>query len=410
MYSTNDVTIIIPVYCTTDESVKWFQECLSSALRQGCPVQVVSDASPKPVNHIIESMWQERISYWRMPEHIGVSSARNLAVMHTKTKLFLPLDCDDTIRDGAITELVEHYDETPLYPDVRKFGDEEDEHYQLLNFACQHLYEKVGLASVCVLQSKEQWKKVGGWSEHIDFYEDGEYNARLMLTFCGERYPHPLINYRIHSGQRTKINQHRSRQQALTILQLIKEYPSMCCGKNRKNSASSMQQGSNLIRSGLEMEAPNLPGTQGDRVLAQYVGGQGKGKHYYRGPNTKYAYKVKYGQYVYVDPLDAKEEGNPISRSLFIRVSRAVEESIAPETLPKAPEKVERTPRKKVKKAPVLFKEKEVSKPLPDINNLRWQKEIRHMEFSPEQAKTLIAIEEGGKGRTKVLEHLRKYA
>ncbi|KKN38132.1 hypothetical protein LCGC14_0756540 [marine sediment metagenome] len=56
-----------------------------------------------------------------------------------------------------------------------------------------------------------------------------------------------------------------------------------------------------------------------------------------------------------------------------------------------------------------MYKPEEESEELPDIANLRWRQEIRHMEFSPEQAKQLHSIESKGKKRVKVLAHLKKY-
>jgi hypothetical protein len=62
-----------------------------------------------------------------------------------------------------------------------------------------------------------------------------------------------------------------------------------------------------------------LPGEIDGRVLAQYLGGKGQGKHYYRGLSSHYPYKVVYGEYVYADPKDVKESGSS-SPSLLMRV------------------------------------------------------------------------------------------
>lgn len=412
MYSTNDVTILIPAYCRTKESLGWFEECLESALKQESFINIVSDASPVPVNEVVHDLWDERISYQRLPEHRGVSFARNRAARDTNTALQIPLDCDDTFTDDAVERLVEAFDGTPLYPDVCKFGEEDVPHYQLLEFDCNLVYQKVGLASVNVLHTREQWRKVGGWNEYIDFYEDGEYNARLMISFCGKRYPFPLINYRIHSGQRTKTNKGRAGQQAKNILATIKEHPGMCCGdKARKQSRMLRATSVNPVIRRSEMNLDEVPGTQGDRVLALYVGGKGISKHYYKGPVTKYPYKVAKGNYYYVDPRDAKLEGDPIGRSLFIRVARDVPVESKPEKVERVPReapKVEKTPVEAEKKESVMFKKK-AEETLPDINGLRWAKEIRHMDFSPYQAKELLKIEKAGKERVKVIAHLEKF-
>ena len=160
MYSVEDVTIIIPAYCATDESLVWFAECLESALSQGCYVSIASDASPRSVYGIIKEFWDPKISFSKVSEHRGVSFARNRAVRHSQTDLIFPLDGDDTLRLDAIAELVDIYDGMPLYPDVRKFGNEDIPHYELLEFDCRHLYEKVGLASVGVLHSKSNGERL----------------------------------------------------------------------------------------------------------------------------------------------------------------------------------------------------------------------------------------------------------
>lgn len=416
MYSVGDVTIIIPVYCRTQEELGWFGECLESAQEQDCPIVVVSDGSPKPVGVIPTG-----VVYYELPENRGPSFARNVATDLVSTPLILPLDCDDTLRSDAVKSLVEAYDGTPLYPDLSKFGTEDTPHYQLLEFSCEHLYTKVGLASVNVLHKKEQWKAVGGWNEFIHFYEDGEYNARLMLSYCGRRYPEPLVNYRIHPSQRTNTNKGIAGTQTKKILEIIRGYSSMCCGnKARRMQRALPQQVSNVRRA--KMDSSDLPGTQGERVLALYVGGRGPGKHYYRGPVTGWPYKVQKNEMYYVDPRDTKFEGDPVSKSLFIRVLRDTGKP-APqkEEVVRAPRKVEVEKTPVVEKAPVeekapetpetpkkpvMFKPKEE---LPDITNLRWQKEIRHMDFTPEQARKLIDIEKTGKGRVKVIEHLEKF-
>lgn len=411
MYLVSDVTIIIPAHCTTDESLTWLEECLYSALSQGCPVVVVSDASPKPIDEVIATVWRENLTYQSVPVHMGVSAARNRAVRIADTRLILPLDCDDTLKTGAVKKLVENFEGVPLYPDITKFGAEEVPHYQLLNFDCDLLYSKVGLSSVNVLHTKEQWRTVGGWDEKIDFYEDGEYNARLMLAYCGKRLPLPLVNYRIHPGQRTRTNSGRSKSQGQYVLSLIKEHPTMCCGKDRKNLSSSMiAQQADLRRSKMNVDVTNLPGTQGDRVLARYIGGRGKGKHYYRGVKTNFPYKVKYGGAYYVDPSDTKSEGDSISRSLFVLVPMNDEKIDSPIKIGRP---IKREKRAHVEKTPVVeepLKEvEEKVEPLPDITNLVWAREIRHMDFTPEVAEKLLEIEESGKNRVKVKKHLKKF-
>jgi glycosyltransferase involved in cell wall biosynthesis len=411
-YSPTDVSILIPVYCESDEQVTWFKECLESALNQDCPVVVVSDASPKPINHIIHDLWETRIKHVRLPTNRGVAYARNVAADLAGTKLLYPLDADDTIRSDAILALVESFRGIPTYSDIRKFGIEEVPHYKLLDFDCDLIYNKVGLASVNVLHTKEQWSSIHGWKEDIDFYEDGEYNARLMISYCGVRLPLPLVNYRQYPYQRTRKYKKRAAQQGKIVRNMIMRYGNMasrgCCGKGRVSRVASMSVASSQSAKGvLRMNTlpSDMPGSQGDRVLATYVGGQGRGKHYYRGLHTKYGYKVLYGEHYYVDPRDLKEPGDTLSRSLFVKV---VQEKPAEVKEVKKPKVSPRKPRKTPKKAPI--ESTNLVEPLPDIRNMKWYSEIRHTEFEPEAAAKLYKIEKNGKARVKVLAYLKKAA
>ena len=416
MYLAGDVTILIPVYITEERQLEWFRDCLISAKSQGCDISIIDDASTIPINRIIVDGWQEGMHFSRNPVNEGVSSSRNTAVRRAETPLIFPLDADDTLKRGAIQELVGQYNGTPVYTDLSMFGDKDIAHYQLLDFNCDLLYEKVGLSSVNVLHEVKQWKRIGGWKEDILFYEDGEYNARLMLNYCGRRYPKPLVNYRQHDLQRTHIYKPVSAQQVRKMLHLIREYKNMaggCCGKGRRKSAIGATL-ANIKKGASNVNVAELPGTQEGRVLVQYVGGKGGGKHYYRGLVTKFPYNVKYGQYYYVDPADAKEEYDKINHSLFVIIPQEQEQpkpekkEVVKVEESKA-EELERKPRKSPEKAPIMYKPEEESEELPDIANLRWRQEIRHMEFSPEQAKQLHSIESKGKKRVKVLAHLKKY-
>lgn len=391
MYSAGDVSILIAAYCTTEQQVEWAYDSMLSALAQDtAAVIVVDDASTEPLKFPIG------VTVISHGVNKGVSASRNAAAAFASTPLLICLDADDTFRDGAITSLLGAFDGTPLYPDLAKFGDENVPHYNLLDFKCDHLRNKVGLAPVNVLHKKEQWEAIGGWREDIDFYEDGEYNCRLMSRYCGKRFPYPLVNYRIHPLQRTQTNKYRVPQQVMKIRAINQETMNMagsCCGKGKKNLPTAL--GGKVMTTNPD----ELPGTQGDRVLALYTG-KNKAKHYYRGPVTRYPYKVVAGGYYYVDQVDAKEPTDQVSTSLFV-IHRSNE--IAAAAVP-----VERVPKVNVPKEPVAVAESTEPSPVFDISNATW-KAIRAMQFEPEQARELHRIEKNGKARKSVLNHLKKF-
>ena len=330
-----DVSIIIPVYCTTKESLDWLAECLESACSQDCEVVCYDDKSTESgVEDIIK---RYPVKYIRGADNKGVSYSRNRAVIHAQRSLVLPLDSDDTIVAQGVRKLYSAWNGTPVYPDIAKFGLETEPHYALFDFNCENLTRYVGFTSVNVLHSKEQWKAIGGWNETIDFFEDGEYNARLLGTYCGVRYPEPIINYRMHANQRTKQYASRSMDYATKILSFLRSYDMPCpsCGK-RRSASNDANAGSRKMMQKAEptrTSAPvaiqiadnkslNLPSEFEGKILTQYTGGKGAAKHYYRGPSTKFPYHVTYGDYVYADPKDVSDSVG--HGSFLIRVQPAV--------------------------------------------------------------------------------------
>jgi hypothetical protein len=341
-----DISIIIPVYCTTEESLDWFGECLESAKMQDCDIVIIDDGSPQDISKVAK---QFRLAYHRIA-HAGVSAARNYAVRQSTQSLIIPLDCDDRITKGAVRKLLSVWDgSTPVYPDIRKFGLETVDHYVLLDFDCDHIYNHVGFSSVNVLHKKDQWKSIGGWDELFDFYEDGFYNAKLFANFCGKRFPEPLIEYRIHDNQRTKVYKSRAYAYAKKIITRIRslDMPCASCSKRRSQQLSNMGMNNPAavaptarIAERSAVDVSTLPGEIEGRVLALYIGGQGRGKHYYRGIVSSFPYKVVYGDYVYADPRDVKNEGDN-NRSMLVKVKqqRVVipERKVAPVVEPASP-------------------------------------------------------------------------
>lgn len=414
----HDVTIIIPVYCTTKESLKWLDECIASAVIQNCNVMIWDDGSPISIDKIVSNYIDGDRFECIMAEHNGVSYARNHAISNAKTSLILPLDCDDTFKPGAVDKLMTVWNGTPLYCDVAKFGDVTIPHYVLLDFDCLYIRKFVGFSSVNVLHSVEQWKSVGGYNTELDFYEDGEYNARLFSRYCGQRCPEPLVNYRIHKGQRTDQYKKVAHTYAKTLLKRIGEYEMACpgCNKGRRsaaNAASNQFTGKAVNMPMTMADVSELPLTQGLLVLAQYIGGKGRGKHYYEGHATKTRYKVTYGMYVYVSAEDTKLTDEFRNNSLLIRVVETapkVVKPVEPVTQPMPlPEPTLLQHREKVKGEAVVVPV-HVVKDLPDIANMTVKQIYNSDEVTADNAAELLALEINGLNRGKVVDHLQKLA
>lgn len=320
------VTILIPAYCPTEESLHWLEDCIDSALKQDCKIVVYDDGSPLDIYHVTELYRpHSNIAVGGSRDNHGPAHARNRAAELATTELIFPLDCDDVLAEGAIAKLYEEWDGTPIFPDLWKFGDKNDAHFRLLDWSCKLQKQKLGIAPVNVLHSVDQWKFVGGWDEQYsrqDIYEDSEYNVRLFYTYCARNLHLPLVGYRQHPGSRIKQHGQDSAILARQMLQKVGGYSDMgCCGKKRRTPSNAPAvQPQAMTSQQLLAQVQQLPGEVDGRVLVRYVGGKGKLRHYQRGKHTKYPYKVTYGQLLHVDPNDARFPDEPEAVSPFVRI------------------------------------------------------------------------------------------
>ena len=315
--------MIIPAYIKTVEELEWFEECLASVVDQSNEIIVWDDMSPIDVVPVCNEYPGTRV--FRDGTNRGPSAARNSAARKAAGPLLFPLDSDDRVVDGALRTLVEMWDGRPIYTDIFKFGDVDVPHYELLDW-CDHIVEKVGIATVSVLHSRDQWESIGGWNTGINVYEDGEYNARLFLTHCATHVKRPLVGYRIHENQRSR-KIATPKQIGTDILTSIRQYvrrigDMACCGKRRTPSSVAPETVAAAKPSSTQAnQKAQLPGAADDgSVHAKYIGGMGKGKHYYRGVVTKFAYRVRCGDILNADPRDC-DENEVVGRSKLIALA-----------------------------------------------------------------------------------------
>lgn len=422
-----DISILVPIYCTTEQSLGWLDECLASAVVQDCNVVTYDDGSLIDVRPVVSKY---NVSFLRHPINHGAAFARNRCAERANTELILPLDCDDKLKPTAIRRLLDYWDGVPVYPDVCKFGEVDVPHFQLLDFHCNHLTTHVGFTSVNVLHSKAQWKSIGGWDESIEFFEDGEYNARLLGTYCGVHCKEPLVDYRFHPGQRTVTYRMKSADYARVLIKKIRSYDMACpgCAKKRRAAAAAAVAGAqtaaaNTAATGTRsletvlIQSTSLPLEFEGKTLSQYVGGYGRGRHYYRGQVSKFPYRVVYGDLVYADPRDVRAESNKQNSSMLVKVTREVSQAPpapAPvtETVPEPripegdPTQVaslvpDRTPvTVGVVRTPVVEVEQ-----LEEISKLS-AAAILKMEMTPQEASKYLKLERDGLNRKKVVAYL----
>jgi hypothetical protein len=197
---------------------------------------------------------------------------------------------------------------------------------------------------------------------------------------------------------------------AKKILAMVRRLDMPCtgCGGKRRSGGGAPQgtkgtKGSSVQITGergdnIMVDNASLPLQFEGKVLARYVGGKGKGKHYYQGIVSKMYYRsVQYGDLVYADSRDVSKL-NDAGTSKFVPIERSVAQKpniVAQKPIPApAPvaiiEDTPRVPKVDIEKEPVA---EEVDVSFEDISKMSL-KDIKTLEISCEDAKELIVIEE----------------
>lgn len=418
------ITAIIPAHITEPLQVVWLREAVLSLYQLVDEIIVMDDASTVSFTGITDI--DDNIQLFRTDTRQGTSRARNLAVERASNPVIFPLDCDDLVVPTTFEAFAKAFDGTPLYPDLIKISQNGDEkrHVQM-DFSCDALMKYV-IASVNVLHFKYHWEQLNGWNEEIDYIEDGEYNARLMYIYSGKRFPEPVVKYRQHKWQKTKIHADEHDVLLRRVITQIRSYKMAgCCGGRRPTKTNNvtkdrvMTTPKSTFASKGAITVPAVPGSVEGLVLVKYTGGKGKGKHYYRGQGTNFAYKVLHNQYINVDPADANS-------SLFERVVREQPKPLKAKPKPVTPKPITKKEEPKVERKPVVAEElmreayeadfgggdeSEEWIDMSEVLDQNYRKVIATLEeLSPsqEEAEEILDAEKQGRNRKKVVEWLER--
>lgn len=301
-YTAKDVTVITPAYIKSSEYVLWLLQCIESVLHQGCNQIIVDDGSVIDVSNVV-SRYGGRVKYIKFPERNGPAYCRNHAVSQCNTKLILPVDCDDILKEDALQKMLKVYNETgiPVYSDLYKFGTENVPHYPLKDVTEELLRSVTGLAAVTVLHSVEQHYAIGSW-ESMDLYEDGFYNAKLFATYCGIRIQEPLLGWRQHDKQRHR-NMSMQVKNRIYVLERLKELK-MCCRKPIRSTLATIEATKSAVVTAAPVRTSVARRNRQGMLKVRYLGGRGRGPHNYRSRVTNTQYRLVHGQIIDIDAQD----------------------------------------------------------------------------------------------------------
>jgi glycosyltransferase involved in cell wall biosynthesis len=210
------VSILIPAY----NAEAWLAEAIQSAVAQTWPrkeIIVVNDGSTDRTAEIARGFTSQEVTVLST-ENRGLSAAVNHAYRHCQGDYIQELDADDlmlpnkierqlaALRDGDSRRTLLSCTWAPFFyrPSQRRF---------LRTSLCQSLTpvewllrkmnENLHMQNATWLVSRELAEAAGPWIEDLQYDQDGEYFARVLLASEGTRFvPDTGIFYRVGPSSR----------------------------------------------------------------------------------------------------------------------------------------------------------------------------------------------------------------
>ena len=177
------VSVIVPCY----KQAEFLPEALSCVLAQTCPdweCIIINDGSPDNTEAVAQSWLAKdaRFKYLQQ-ENQGPSAARNNAIRHSSGKYILPLDADDRVGAGYLSDAVAALEQdaelTLVYSRVSFCGEKHGE-WELPDYSPSELLVRNMIFNSAIFR-RADFDRVGGYDESFrEGHEDWEFWISLL--------------------------------------------------------------------------------------------------------------------------------------------------------------------------------------------------------------------------------------
>jgi glycosyltransferase involved in cell wall biosynthesis len=210
------VSILIPAY----NAQHWIADSLQSALAQTWQrkeIIIVDDGSTDRTVEIARRFATKDVKIISTPNK-GLSSAVNLAFQHSRGDYIQELDSDDLLSpdkiekqlgalrkgDSALVLLSSPWAHFHYRPRRARFIENSLWHdLSPVDWLIRKLSENLHMQNATWLVSRELAEAAGPWDETLQYDQDGEYFARVVLASTGTRFvPGGRVYYRISGSNR----------------------------------------------------------------------------------------------------------------------------------------------------------------------------------------------------------------
>ena len=203
------VSVIMP--CFNDGS--YIKEAIDSVFKQtykNIDLTIINDCSTDPLTiDILSSLSHPNIKILHNESNLRPSGARNKGIAQANGKYILPLDADDIIDITYVEKavnIIENNDSIgAVYCKAELFG-ERNGLWELPDYSLDHMLLD-NIVFITALFRKEDWEKVGGFSNEMDAGME-DYDFWLSILQIGKeiyQIPEILFHYRIKNVSRTTL-------------------------------------------------------------------------------------------------------------------------------------------------------------------------------------------------------------
>lgn len=197
-------SVILPTY--NRGYVVW--KAIQSVLNQSYPffeLIIINDASTDDTAKVLQQFTDPRLRIVTLKKNQGPAHARNLGLKKAKGKYIAYLDSDNTWYPDFLETVHNAFQKYPdkvlvfskknyrlqiqTKPDkTQVLRDETTNHRK--HFDLKRLWHrKIVIDTNVMCHTKEAAKKIGGWDENLNFWEDWEFTLRLS-----EKYPKGFLS------------------------------------------------------------------------------------------------------------------------------------------------------------------------------------------------------------------------
>lgn len=208
------VSVVVPVYCHSDEHERFLREALESVAGQtfrDFELIIIDDVSPRDIAPIVDNIdGLEDVTILRNVINVGHAESRNAGVHAAQGELIAFLDHDDLWMPEKLARQIEVLDANPdaamVFCDMVTFG----EHADRLNINQALIPERPSflwfvehgnytISASAVLIKRQAMVDIGLFDSRYSTCDDFDAWLKVLMNAQIVHLPQKLANYRLHS-------------------------------------------------------------------------------------------------------------------------------------------------------------------------------------------------------------------